>query len=258
MTETQSPFIEVRDLTVGWPGQPPVLVETSFEVRRGEIFALLGSSGSGKTTLMRCLVGLERPLSGAILGEGAPTLHTERPNFGVMFQHGALFGSMTVAENVALPLERWTDLPHDAVRAIVRGRLRLVGLEDAVDKLPGELSGGMVKRAAIARAMALEPDVLFLDEPSSGLDPVTSADLDDLIATLSRIVGLTVVLVTHELGSIFAIADRCVLLHPGAKRIIAEGDPHELRASADERVRAFFNREGEHRDADGANDGEEG
>lgn len=239
---TSSRFIEVRELTVGWEKDSPLLVRMSFEVRRGEIFAILGVSGVGKTTLMRCLVGLQKPLAGSVTGEGAPTLGAARPNFGVMFQQGALFGSMTISENVALPLERWTDLPHDAVQAIVRAKLGLVGLRAAEDKLPSDLSGGMVKRAAIARAMALEPAVLFLDEPSSGLDPITSGELDQLIATMRRVLGLTVILVTHELGSVFAIADRCVLLDPGERTIIAEGAPYELRASADARVRAFFYR----------------
>jgi len=239
---TRSPIIEVRGLTVGWQGQPPLLVGTTFEIRQGEIFAVLGVSGSGKTTLMRSLVGLERPLSGSVGGPGAPILGSVRPNFGVMFQHGALFNSMTVGENVALPLLRWTDLPREAVAAIVRAKLGLVGLRAHEAKLPSDLSGGMIKRAAIARAMALEPAVLFLDEPSSGLDPITSAELDELIATLRHVLDLTVVLVTHELGSIFAIADRCVLLDPVARDIIAEGDPQVLRASPDPRVRAFFNR----------------
>lgn len=239
-----SGFIEVKDLTVGFGEDPPILERTSFEVRRGEIFALLGVSGSGKTTLMRCMIGLEQPRSGTVAGPGAPSLDAARPNFGVMFQHGALFGSLTVGENVALPLERWTDLPRDAINAIVRAKLGLVGLAPAIDKLPADLSGGMIKRASIARAMALEPAVLFLDEPSSGLDPITSAELDDLILTLQRVLELTVVLVTHELGSVFAIANRCVLLDPGEKGIIAEGDPRELRKSTDPRVRAFFTRSG--------------
>jgi phospholipid/cholesterol/gamma-HCH transport system ATP-binding protein len=238
-----TPLIEVRDLSVGWGGEP-LIEHASFDVREGEVFAILGGSGSGKSTLMRFLIGLEPPLAGsiAIAGVGAPRLDSARPAFGVMFQQGALFGSMTVGENVALPIERWTDLPRDAIEAMVRAKLRLVGLASAEDKLPSELSGGMRKRAAIARSMALEPSLLFLDEPGSGLDPVTSAELDQLIATLNRGLGLTVVLVTHELGSILGIVDRCVMLDRDARSIIASGAPRELLASADPRVHAFFTR----------------
>jgi phospholipid/cholesterol/gamma-HCH transport system ATP-binding protein len=159
-----------------------------------------------------------------------------------MFQQGALFGSMSVGDNVGLVLERWTDLPRDAVRAIVRAKLRLVGLEAAIDQLPATLSGGMRKRAAIARALALEPRLLFLDEPSSGLDPVTSAEIDRLIRTLARVLGLTVVVVTHELGSIDAIVDRCILMDRDSRSILAAGAPRELRASAHPRVQHFFAR----------------
>lgn len=235
--------IEVHDLAMGWEGSP--LVEhATFDVRRGEVFAILGGSGSGKSTMMRVLVGLEQPIAGTvqIAGVGAPHLDAERPHFGVMFQGGALFGSMTVGENVALPLHHWTDLPRDAVDAVVRSKLRVVGLEGAAHKLPSELSGGMRKRAALARSMALEPSLLFLDEPSSGLDPVLSADFDQLIVTLQRGLGLTVVLVTHELGSIFGIVDRCILIDREASGIIARGDPKELRKSDDPRVHAFFHR----------------
>jgi len=236
-------LIDVHDLSVGWSGEP-LLEHASFDVREGEVFAILGVSGSGKSTLMRFLVGLEAPLEGtiAIAGIGAPRLDATRPAFGVMFQQGALFGSMTVGENVALPIQRWTNLPDDAVEAMVRAKLRLVGLEAAERKLPSELSGGMRKRAAIARAMALEPSLVFLDEPSSGLDPVTSAELDELIVTLQRGLGLTVVLVTHELGSILGIVDRCIMLDRESRSIIARGHPHDLRTSDDPRVRAFFTR----------------
>jgi phospholipid/cholesterol/gamma-HCH transport system ATP-binding protein len=238
-----SALIHVKDLSVGWNGIP-VLEHASFEVQEGEVFAILGRSGSGKSTLFRFLIGLEEPLAGSIdlRGGGAPRLDGDRPSFGVMFQGGALFGSMTVGENVALPLERWTKLPRRAILAIAGGKLRLVGLEAAKDKRPSELSGGMVKRAAIARAMALEPSLLFLDEPSSGLDPVTSAELDALMVTLRRSLGVTVVLVTHDLVSVLGIVDRAILLDHAERRIIAIGPPAELKASQDPRIRAFFSR----------------
>jgi phospholipid/cholesterol/gamma-HCH transport system ATP-binding protein len=237
-----TPVIVVRDLSIGW-GDRPLIEEITFTVPRGEIFAILGGSGSGKSTLLRFLAGLESPMKGEvdIAGAGPPDLEQGLPPFGVMFQGGALFGSMTVLENVELPLQEWTHLPKEAVRAIAAAKLNLVGLGDAADQLPAEISGGMTKRAAIARALVLDPILAFLDEPSAGLDPVTAAALDDLIFTLSRGSNLTVVIVTHELRSIFAIADRCILLDKQSKRVIADGDPRVLRDSDDPRVHAFFN-----------------
>jgi phospholipid/cholesterol/gamma-HCH transport system ATP-binding protein len=239
-----SAFIRVEKLTMGWDDLI-LQKDASFDVEQHDVFAILGGSGSGKSTLLRYLIGLETPMSGAIFVEGLghPNLDVGRPPFGVMFQSGALFGSLSIAENVALPLDQWTDLPEDAIGAIVRAKLKLVGLDGAEDKFPAEISGGMKKRAAIARAMALEPPLLFLDEPSAGLDPVSAVELDDLILTLNRVLGLTVVLVTHELPSIFKIAKTCIMLDQESQSIIGAGDPRELRdTSTDPRVHAFFNR----------------
>jgi phospholipid/cholesterol/gamma-HCH transport system ATP-binding protein len=238
------PMITVSDLTMGW-GENILQQGASFEVQRGDVFAILGGSGCGKSTLMRYLIGLDEPISGEIHidGLGMPKLDIGRPPFGVMFQSGALFGSMTVGENVAVQLEKWTDLPDDAIDAIVRAKLRLVGLGGVKNHMPSEISGGMKKRAAIARAMALEPELIFLDEPSAGLDPVSAVELDELILTLNRGLGLTVVIVTHELASIFKIASSCIMLDKESKTIIARGDPRRLRDdSTDPRVHGFFNR----------------
>jgi phospholipid/cholesterol/gamma-HCH transport system ATP-binding protein len=241
-----APLIEVSDLTFGWDGV--VLQErASFEVERGAIFAILGGSGCGKSTLMRYLVGLEAPLGGTIAIDGvAPDSDRAMPScplFGVTFQSGALLGSLTVGENVALPLQEWTGLPADAIGGIVAAKLRLVGLSRAQDQMPAELSGGMRKRAAIARAMALEPDLLFLDEPSAGLDPVAAVELDDLILQLNSQLGLTFVVVTHDLESVFRIGKTCIMLDRESRSIIARGDPRVLRdTSKDPRVHSFFNR----------------
>jgi phospholipid/cholesterol/gamma-HCH transport system ATP-binding protein len=238
------PIITVEDLTMGW-GDMNLLEDTSFQIERGEVFAILGGSGCGKSTLLRYLTGLDEPKGGiiTIAGIGNPTLEVGRPSYGVMFQSGALFGSMTIGENVALALTEWTDLPADAVDAIVRAKLRLVGLQGFEHHTPSEISGGMKKRAAIARAMALEPNLLFLDEPSAGLDPVSAVELDELILTMCAGLGLTVVIVTHELESIFKVAKRCIMLNKETKSIIASGDPRKLRDESDDpRVHNFFNR----------------
>lgn len=237
-------MIRVSDLTIGW--EDTVLQEhATFDVARGEIFAILGGSGCGKSTMLRYLVGLEDATTGTVMvsGVGAPHLEVGKPPFGVMFQSGALIGSLSVGENVGLPLEQWTSLVPEAIGAIVRAKLRLVGMAGTHDLLPSELSGGMKKRAAIARAMALEPNLIFLDEPSAGLDPVSAVELDELILTLNERLGLTVVVVTHELPSIFKIVSNCIMLDKESRSIIASGDPRALRdESVDPRVRGFFHR----------------
>lgn len=237
------PIIRVKDLTVGW-GDVVLQRDLSFEVHEGEIFAILGGSGCGKSTLLRYLIGLEPVTTGevTICGRHLDELPYGPPPFGVTFQAGALFGSSTVGENVGLPLEEWTDLPSEAISAVARAKLRLVGLDGAYSKFPSELSGGMRKRAAIARALALEPKIVFLDEPTTGLDPVTAAEVEGLIATLNRTLGLTFVVVTHELASILTIVQRAIMLDKDAKSAIAIGEPHVLAQSDDQRVSDFFNR----------------
>lgn len=247
MSETV--IIKVEGLVAAY-GDEPILDSVSLEVRRGEIFVILGGSGCGKSTLLKHMIGLYTPVAGRILIHdrdlalaGEAERKTILRGIGVTYQSGALFGSLTLLENVMLPLEELTDLPLDAAAALGRLKLGLVGLADFCDHLPSAVSGGMQKRTALARAMALDPDILFLDEPSAGLDPVTSAGLDALILQLARGLGLTFVIVTHELASIFAIADRVIMLDARAKGIVAEGEPHFLRDNSENPlVRGFFNR----------------
>jgi phospholipid/cholesterol/gamma-HCH transport system ATP-binding protein len=244
--------VSVEDVTIAY-GENVIQRDLTFDVRRGEVFVILGGSGCGKSSLLKNMIGLYRPTAGRILFDGEDIATAEGEDrqrllrkFGVMYQSGALFGSMTVLENVRLPLDEFTDLGAAEKDLVAAAKLNQVGLLPAAAQKPSALSGGMQKRAGIARAMSLDPGILFLDEPSAGLDPITSAGLDKTIQELSKGLGITFVVVTHELQSIYAIADRCVMLDARTKTMIAEGKPADLRDHSDDPyVRQFFLRQAE-------------
>lgn len=244
--QQQEVVISVRDLHVKY-GEREILHGLSFDVMRGETLVILGGSGSGKSTLLRTLVGLERPSSGEIWLRGRNVteitdaeMNEIRKGIGMSFQGGALFGSMTVGENVALPLREHTKLEEPTIEIMVRLKLDQVGLAGFENYVPAQLSGGMKKRAAVARALAMDPEILFFDEPSAGLDPIIAAGVDELILELKKAFHMTVVVVTHELASAFLIADRMVLMDKG--NIVAIGSKEEMRSSTHPRVRQFLDR----------------
>ncbi|MBR2124450.1 MAG: ATP-binding cassette domain-containing protein [Acetobacter sp.] len=247
--QTTQPLIAIRDLTISFESRI-IQQNISFDLHRGSIFAIMGGSGCGKSTLLKNMIGLLRPLSGQMFvdGEDYWTQDEARRSainrrFGVLFQSGALWSSMTIGENVALPLEMFTDLPPRIIHKLVQLKLGLVGMEQAIDLFPSEISGGMCKRAGLARAIALDPDILFFDEPSAGLDPITSARLDDLILTLRDGLGATIIIVSHELPSLFAIADDGIFLDAVTHTSIAHGSPTVLRDTCTlPEVTAFMNR----------------
>jgi phospholipid/cholesterol/gamma-HCH transport system ATP-binding protein len=242
------PHVAVRDLTMAF-GSLVVQRDLSFHVRRGEIFVIMGDSGCGKSTLMRHMIGLNYPAKGDVLYDGREfwaggeeERETLQKRFGVLYQSAALFSSMTLEENVSLPLVDKAGLKPSEARGVASLKLALVGLSGFEDYYPSEISGGMRKRAGLARAMALDPEILYFDEPSAGLDPLTSRRLDDLILELRDSAGTTVVLVTHELPSIFELGDNAVFLDAERKTMIAQGKPEELKDSDDPKVRAFLSR----------------
>ncbi len=241
--------VQVQNVAVGY-GERIVLRNVSFEIREGEIVALLGGSGCGKSTMLKAVIGLLPVREGEILIENESIVRATGEKkrsimrrFGVAFQGGALFRSYTIGENIALPLEEYTDYSKEEIRRIVREKLEMVDLKGTEEMMPADLSGGMVKRAAVARALALDPKIIFLDEPSAGLDPLNSANLDDLILNIRERCNAAIGIVTHELDSIFAVADRAVFLDREAGTVIAEGPPAELRDHCPiEKVRIFLNR----------------
>jgi phospholipid/cholesterol/gamma-HCH transport system ATP-binding protein len=249
MAERAKPLLALRDITLAF-GPKLIQQNLSFEVRRGSIFAIMGGSGCGKSTVLKSIIGLLRPTHGTILADGedywaaSDARRTEiGRRFGVLFQSSALWSALTVGENVALPLQMFTKLDQAEIRNLVELKLALVGMGDAIDLLPAEISGGMKKRAGLARALALDPDVFFLDEPSAGLDPITSVRLDELILNLRDGLGATVVIVSHELPSLFALADDGVFLDAATKTAIAHGAANTLRDTCpDQQVQSFMHR----------------
>jgi phospholipid/cholesterol/gamma-HCH transport system ATP-binding protein len=245
-TSRTEPVISLRNLRVSY-GEREILHGINFDVVRGETLVILGGSGSGKSTLLRTLVGLEKPSAGEIWIKGQDLAKTStaemdeiRTKIGMSFQGGALFGSMTVGENVALPLREHTRLEDSTIEIILRLKLQQVGLEGFEYYTPAQLSGGMKKRAAVARALAMDPEILFFDEPSAGLDPIIAAGIDELILELKRAFHMTIIVVTHELASAFLIADRMLLIDKG--NIVALGTTEEMRSSTQPRVRQFLDR----------------
>jgi phospholipid/cholesterol/gamma-HCH transport system ATP-binding protein len=245
-------IIQVKNLVARY-GEVTILDNITFDVYEGEIFVILGGSGCGKSTLLKHLIGLIRPYSGRVIIDGDDISHCDDKTFqkilrkiGILYQSGALFGSMTLAENIGLPIEEYTDLPKKAIDTLISMKLKLVDLDGYEGHLPSEISGGMKKRAGLARAMALNPKILFFDEPSAGLDPITAVELDNLINHLNRSFGTTMVIVTHELESIYKVAHRVIMLDKRTRGIIAEGDPKYLREHSQNLfVKHFFNREAE-------------
>jgi phospholipid/cholesterol/gamma-HCH transport system ATP-binding protein len=241
--------IEIRHLTMAY-GTYVVMRDINAQIKRGSIFVIMGGSGAGKSTLLRNMIGLQQPAEGDVLYDGQSfwgldeeARRVELRKFGVLFQSGALWSSMTLAENVGLPLAEYTDWPQTDRQEVARLKLSLVGLNGFEDYYPAEISGGMRKRAGLARAMALDPEILFFDEPSAGLDPILSRNLDQLILELRDSLGATVVVVSHELASIFTIADDSILLDAESRTVQARGNPRELREhSTDPKVRAFLTR----------------
>ena len=245
----KEPHIKVRDLTMAY-GDFVLMRDLNFTVNRGDVFIVMGGSGCGKSTLMRIMVGLKSPAKGQVFYDDVSFWETSPEqqekiiqNVGILYQSGALWSSMTLAENIALPLELYTDLSPSQIKEIVSLKLSLVGLGGFQEFYPSEISGGMKKRAGLARAMALDPDILFFDEPSAGLDPISARLLDDLIKELSESLGATIVVVTHELASIFAIGNNSVFLDVETRTMIAGGDPKELLAHPpDPKVYRFLTR----------------